>query len=100
MNHPLSRSSDPSTSFEAGESVRPRLPHTHTRILMVMNQLHSVSGFPALFPPTSREIDAVATGRLESHRRLVEMERLGLVVRGPARKCQITGRSARTWRIA
>jgi hypothetical protein len=90
MNHPLARKTDPETSHEAGEYVRPKLPHQHALILSAMVRRQR--------PLTASEIE-MDCDRAEPHKRLRDMERLGLVVRCDPRFCTVTGRRATTWRI-
>lgn len=49
---------------------------------------------------TSHELAAGnAAARYMIARRLPELARLGLVLRGSARTCRVTGRTATTWRV-
>ena len=86
----LARASDPPTSHEAAESIVPHLSRMHTGVLDLVRE------HPG---KTAAEL-AFARGELTNHRlsrRLPELERKGLVVRGVARACFRTGRSAATW---
>lgn len=51
--------------------------------------------------PTSHELaDGDAVARYQHARRLPDLARLGLVLRGPERECAITGRRSVTWRLS
>jgi hypothetical protein len=92
-SRPLRRNSDPATSHEAARYAADRLGEWHQRAL------EAVRGCQG---GTASEI-AASIGDATNHnlsRRLPELERLGLVVRGPARECRVTHRSAATWRMA
>ena len=90
----LARKTDPETSHEAGEYVRPKLPNQHALLLSEFVRL-------GRRPLTAAELEAHAFSLgVTPHKRLPEMERLGLVVRCEPRVCTATGRRATTWRIA
>lgn len=91
MNHPA-RSDDPSSSHEAAEHVVASGLQAHQHSLAAS----AVRKHPGL---TSLEL-ARATGldRFMLARRLPELQRHGLIVRGIIRKCSASnGRSGCTW---
>ena len=93
MAQPLARATDPDTSHEAAEWIMQRLGGLHKWAYKI------VSKYPG---GTSSEM-SVAAGEVTNHRlsrRLGELEKMGLVVRGDARVCRVTGRKAATWRPA
>lgn len=89
---PLARHTDPATSHDAGEAIRPKLPRQHTLLLSEMVRFGDR-------PRTASEIEQAAEVHVCPHKRLPEMERLGLVVRWLPRRCTVTGVRATTWRM-
>lgn len=92
---PLFRRDDPATSREAAEHMA-----RSGRIKAAQaDTLNHVRRHPGL---TATEL-AHRVGLFDPrvlNRRLPELERLGLVVRGEARPCRVTGRRAATWGAA
>jgi hypothetical protein len=83
----LARRDDPQTSHAAAAEIVRELGELHQRAMRCVSQRpHS----------TARELEC-AFG-WEIHKRLKELETLGLVVRGEPRTCAVTGRKAHTWR--
>lgn len=90
-SHVIARRQDPSTSHEAArEIVADGTLASQQAIVLDLVRRH-----PDL---TAQEL-ARAGGitRDVTTRRLPELERVGKVERGPARKCGITGKKAATW---
>jgi predicted molibdopterin-dependent oxidoreductase YjgC len=91
----MARTTDPSTSHEAAEKKAPRLANDYAVILGTLAT--------ASEPLTASEIDREhrRQGLMVSpaHKRCVELERRGLVVRCEPRVCSVTGYKAATWRI-
>ena len=76
------------TSIKAFERVTPKLSQRRKEALAAVRaQPYS----------TARELED-ATGWRKINARLVELERLGLIARGAARECAVTGFAAVTWR--
>lgn len=90
MNHPA-RSADPQTSHDAARHI----VASGAQALQQNQTLDAVAGNPGL---TSNEL-ARATGldRYMLARRLPELCDSDRVVRGDARRCSVSGRSAATW---
>jgi hypothetical protein len=86
----LARSSDPATSQDAGVAIAP-----YVADLQVWTG-DCVRKSPGL---TARELAQIycPTDPRKLGRRLAECERLGLVRRGEARACSVSGRHAETW---
>lgn len=86
------RSTDPETSHLAAEHIIATGKRAH--------QQHQALAAVRAFPDhTSLEIaEAARCCRFQLARRLPELERDGLVERGPARTCRVSGRKAATWR--
>ncbi len=92
----LSRASDPATSHQAEQHLREsgKLAQQQKDVLWYVKQ------YPG---NTAREYQAENEGMRSSppegvfRRRLVELERAGLVRRGEPRKCRCGGRQAATW---
>lgn len=77
------------TSVEAFARVTPELSQRRKEALAAVRaQPYS----------TARELED-ATGWRKINARLIELERLGLIVRGAARQCAVTGFAAHTWRV-
>lgn len=88
---PRTRSGDPETSHEAEAFMR-KSGAIRAQYREVLAFVRSIPGL------TAREYDErVGAFRGIYHRRLVEMERIGMVRRGEVRKCSRGGRSAATW---
>lgn len=89
--HIAARSTDPITSHEAAH-------HMATSGKQAFQQgvtLAAVQKWPGL---TSLELAGASNQcRFMLARRLPEAEELNLVYRGPARKCDVSGRKAATW---
>lgn len=89
--HTIARSTDPETSHLAAQHV----VQSGTRAHQQHQALAAVRAFPGL---TSLELaQAAHRCRFQLARRLPEIERDGLVVRGEARPCSVSGRAAATW---
>lgn len=89
----LARRCDPKTSRESARYAAQHLGDWQQRAL---EAVRGCSG------GTASEI-AASIGEATNHqlsRRLPELERAGLVVRGEARECSVTHRSAAIWRLA
>jgi hypothetical protein len=97
FDSPNARPTDPGTSIKAGEAheASGEAGKQRTRILNWMKAHCSQSSGT---PQTSSEI-AHHSGfdRYVVARRLPEMERLGLVKRGPERRCTYSGHDAIAW---
>lgn len=88
---PLSRRSDPVTSFQAAEKLR-RSGRLKGQRKVVLRDLSQNDG------STSAEISArVGDDRYLASRRMCELERAGLVVRGRPRVCRSCGSVCLTW---
>jgi hypothetical protein len=96
---PIARNADPATSVLAGEAIT----ENGTRD----SQKHKILAFlkQQTVALTSSEI-AVQGGWLPTERwrfivarRLPDLKRDGYVVRGPARRCDVTGYQCLTWRV-
>lgn len=88
--HCLARTSDPQTSHDAAASIVPHLPRLQRQAL------EAVAMTPGRTSTELARLHGVHDPRVYN-RRLTELARLGLVVRGAARRCSVTGRSAATW---
>lgn len=88
--HRLARTSDPQTSHDAAASIVPHLPRLQRQAL------EAVAMTPGRTATELARLHGVPDPRV-FNRRLTELARQGLVVRGPVRRCSVTGRSAATW---
>ena len=89
--HKLARVTDARTSKRAAREIESKLGDLQAWALEVVRK-HG--------PGTSFELSRAAE-RATNHdrsRRLPELERKGLVTRGPARRCRISGHKAAVWR--
>lgn len=91
--HPshLARATDPATSHEAAASID-----------LGALQRAALEAVRASEGRTATEL-AIANGHGDPrvfNRRLGELEKGGYVIRGKARRCSVTGRSAATWFLA
>lgn len=81
------------TSTKAYHEIRLGLPEARRRVLdqiiFYIRTRHE--------PPTGSEL-VEFSGLAGAWKRLSELERAGCAHRGAARKCTVTGRTARTWR--
>lgn len=92
--HTIARATDPETSHLAAQHV----VQSGTRAHQQHQALAAVRAFPGL---TSLELaQAAHCCRFQLARRLPELERDGLVIRGAARTCGVSGRKAATWEAA
>lgn len=92
-NLPLSRHTDPATSHEAAAAIRPRLSALQARVLALV------------IPNPDRTATELAQLAHEAdprrvNRRLSELLRDGWVEVSGTRPCEVTGRSAQTYRWA
>jgi hypothetical protein len=89
--HALSRTNDPSTSYEAADRVESSgraASHRHLCWMEVWKK------------PGSTAAEIAEAAGLERHvpsRRLPELRDAGQVVNGPQRKCSVTGNPSMTW---
>lgn len=89
----MSRRSDPATSKAAAGKV--------VKSGKAMSQATFILGFLkiAAYPLTSGELSRLADiDRSTVSKRTVDLERAGLVVRGPARRCTARGSLMTVWR--
>jgi len=89
---PLAKRTDPWTSYAAGEKFHQsgRMDTQRQRVLQTLRQ-HG--------PATGAELGVImADDRYAAHRRLAELERMGLVERAGFRKCNITRQKCQVWR--
>jgi hypothetical protein len=91
---PLARTGDPATSHAAAEYVV-----SSGVVGRQQDEIHElVQKYPGR---TSQELATLGRlGRDALTRRLPELERMGRVVRGAARVCDVTKRYAATWSVA
>ena len=98
MPDALSRQSDPPTSKQAAEEVKPKLSGLREAFVLALADL---GGGPA----TAREIGERARemglhGEVETVRkRAAEVERLGLITCDELQRCSFTGRPAEGWKL-
>ena len=92
QNLPLAKSGDPWTSDAAGEQYHRsgKMRTQRQRVLACLRQ-HG--------PATGAELGVIMGGdRYAAHRRLAEIERLGLAERAGFRVCQVTHHKCQVWR--
>jgi hypothetical protein len=89
----MARSSDSTTSHDAAEKKAPTVANDYAVMLSTL----ALSG--RALTATELEMQCKTQGRAISvHKRAVECERRGLVVRCEPRRCSVTGYRAATWR--
>ena len=88
----VAKRDDPISSYLAGEQAhRSGRAATQREQVLCWLQLHG--------PATGAEIGMGINGdRYSGHRRLCELERLGLVQRAGCHRCQVTRRKCQVWR--
>jgi hypothetical protein len=95
----LARTSDPDTSRAAADGIAAKLNHCQQVMLDAIRHMQPFE------EPTAGEAAGAAyeidqTSAAESYRkRLGELLRLGRVVETGKRRCRVTGKSARTFRV-
>jgi DNA-binding MarR family transcriptional regulator len=89
--HKLARTSDPATSKAAARHIVGRLKARQSAALQ------AVRDWPGQTATELAEACGIFDPRI-FNRRLPELEKLGMVERGPARGCRVTGRLAATWK--
>lgn len=87
----LHRRLDPQTSVQAAVAILPRLGELQTKVLDAVRAnpnrtRNELAGLMGWHPS-------------EVSKRLPELERLGLVSRGPERPCAVTGKACATWGV-
>jgi hypothetical protein len=90
----LARNTDPETSHEAARAASRDGSISKAReVALTLVRVHG--------PATASELADIDQHLDSRHvgRRLPELERIGLVTRGPTRKCLVTGRNAATWSV-
>ena len=98
MPEALSRQSDPVTSRQAAEDIRPKLKRLHQAFVLALADL---GGGPC----TAREIGERARemglhGEVESVRkRAAELDKAGLITFDELRRCSFTGKLAEGWKL-
>lgn len=86
----LARTTDPETSHEAAEFIVPKVNRLQTWAAMCVRERPGLTS-----AELAREYCPLDPRRIG--RRLAECERFGMVRRGEARKCTVSGRNAATW---
>lgn len=92
MSTTLARSADPQTSHDAAKLAESRLGLYQWEALMAC---HAHPGMTATEMAKARGWDDPRV----INRRLVELERAGMVRAGEPRPCAVTGRRAMTWTV-
>lgn len=107
---PMARTHDPETSHQAAEQHRPRLSLRRRQILILVKglpdatsgelsvKMYSTWGKEGKFPIYREKSLSLRTCAETPHKRLSELEKLGLVYRSGKRKCRDSGYEAVTWR--
>ncbi|MDP6462166.1 MAG: hypothetical protein QGH59_10325 [Gemmatimonadota bacterium] len=90
---PLARHDHPATAHAAGEAIRPHRATIWTQVLVALRD----GAGPE--ERTAREFVKYNDLPYTVHKRLPEMARRGLIVRGEIRRCIVSGRNATTWRL-
>ena len=91
MELPMSRSTDPASSYDAAEQLIQSGRH-NDQLRIVLDTVRSWPG------QTSRELaQHCELDRYQIARRLPELEQMGLVRKGVVRACSAGGRQAATW---
>lgn len=88
----LARREHPETSRQAAKEIAPTLSILRTEALRL------VKAHPGSTASELAEYDGHRDTR-RIPRRLPGLERQGLIKRGPARACRVTGRQATTWEV-
>ncbi len=99
---PLARTRDPDTSKAAAQSLTQSGARSRQKdaILEFLKDPKSYSGINLLFCRTAHEISQESgIEHPVVHKRLPDLRRDGLVVNGPVRKCNVTGRQSLTWKV-
>ena len=94
---PMARSSDPATSHEGAVQHREKLSERREQVLqLVVNHPGATQGELArqMLKRYNLPINVCAA---TPHKRLPELEKLGLVKRGEPRKCRDSGYNNATW---
>src|SRR5262245_36086994 len=89
----LSRRGGPATSAEAAAQIAGRLPDVQAWVLGLVRR---TPGRTAQELGREHRVGDIR----QINRRLPELEEMGLVLRGPARRCAVTGRQAHAWDVA
>jgi hypothetical protein len=87
---PLARKTDPGTSWAAAREIQPDLSGLRRRAAAL------VTKYPGRIARELSELAGDGDPRT-LNRRLGEVERTGLVRRGVARRCAVTGKLCATW---
>lgn len=89
-----SRRTDPETSKSAAEDHRPR---ANTHAAEVLQAIERYAGDDGC---TAAEVGVVLTdlGHIEAQRRLSDLTRIGLVSKGPPRRCGVKGSRMTTYK--
>jgi DNA-binding MarR family transcriptional regulator len=92
VDEPLAKRSDPRSSDMAAEAIH-KSGHIRTQRQRVLECLRKNDY------STGAELGRILAGdRYAAHRRLAELERMGLVARAGFRKCRVTRRRCQVWR--
>jgi hypothetical protein len=96
----MTRLTDPDTSHQAaGELTRKGLKASQQGQICFLVKQFPNRTYRELFDVDQGRHDKVFQEAVQLNRRLPELEAKGMVHRGAARKCRISGNSASTWTI-
>ncbi|MCP3903131.1 MAG: winged helix-turn-helix domain-containing protein [Planctomycetes bacterium] len=87
----IRRRTDPEPSHLAAVDAAERLPEQQSRILGIVTRAPNCTATELAMKYGLTDVRTV-------NRRTGELERRGLIERGDARKCRVTGRKAAVWR--
>jgi len=89
---PSAKTGDPYSSYLAGDSVQRKGAKTQRERVLACLRRHG--------PATGAELGRLLAGdRYAAHRRLSELERLGLAERAGFRQCRVTQQKCQVWRV-
>ncbi len=94
------RHTDPDTSYKAAMEMieSGKVSERRGQVLLLVAQYpgHTHGELAALMYSLHRPLGILCCSETP-HKRLPELESLGLVHAGPAKRCHVTGKEARTW---
>ena len=87
---PLTRQGHPETSKKGADFIRSKLADLHERVGRIVHDYPGMTASELAMTVSDRDPRTIG-------RRLPELARAGLIRRGEARRCSVTGRPATTW---
>ena len=100
FDRPISRATDPATSSEAAAAVSHKLGRCAARMLEAFETMGVTTNGGATASEAARHCVHVHGGNVETFRkRIGDLRVSGRIIEGEARRCDVTGHNATTYKV-